>query len=253
VQALYAPAVVTSRGCSVGGMDLVQSNQRTIVEHMLGNGAVAFLGATRNSIAENTLIEVAFWNRILSGETLGEAFRGGINEMMVHWVDDGYSAGVRYSIDIEILYGDPAMTYYVPAEPIVKPASAELVENTVTVRGPAEWTLVQFLPEQLEEWNYEEDLFMYVGPGASPRTYWTGSHDSEDLYYGVNIHVPSAVNRIEEQSLVMDPLGWSGRFHTDSHQDGTYTIRWRVRLIDYDMTTGEIYSQMAQTSYELDR
>ena len=253
VQALYAPAVVTSRGCSVGGMDLVASSQRTIVEHMLGRGAVAFLGATRNSIAENTLIEVSFWNRILAGETLGEAFRGGINDMMVHWIDDNYSSGVRYSIDIEILYGDPALSYQAPAEPLVSPASAELVGDTVTVQGPADWTLVQFLPEQLEEWNYQEDLFMYVGPGAIPRTYWSGSHDSEDLYYGVNIDVPAPVSGIQEQTAVVNPLGWSGGYHTDSHQDGTHTLRWRVRLLDYDMATGEIYSQMDELTYGLVR
>ncbi|MBT6177099.1 MAG: hypothetical protein HOI23_07605 [Deltaproteobacteria bacterium] len=49
------------------------------------------------------------------------------------------------------------------------------------------------------------------------------------------------------------PLGWSGRFHTDTHQDGTYTIRWLVRLLDYDMANGEIVSQMSQASYRLDR
>lgn len=253
VQALYAPAVVTSRGCSVGGMDLVGSEQRTIVEHMLGKGAVAFLGATRNSIAENTLIEVAFWNHLLQGATLGEAFRAGINEMMVHWIDEGENSGIRYSLDIEILYGDPAMSFGVPAEPIVKPASAELVENTVTVQAPSDWSLVQFVPEQLQEWNYQDDLFMYVGPGVSPRTYWSGSHDSVDPYYGVNIHLPSPVNQVEQRSVVADPLGWSGRFHTDTHQDGTYTIRWRVRLLDYDMVTGEILSQAAEVTYTLDR
>jgi hypothetical protein len=234
-------------------MDLVATNERTIVEHMLGQGAVAFMGATRNAIAENTLIHVAFWNKVLEGKTIGEAFRSGINDMMVHWIDENNSAGVRYAIDTEILYGDPAMTFFVPGEPVVAPASAQMVENTVTVNGPGNWTLVPFFHEQLAEWNYQEDLFMYVGPGASPRTYWSGSYDQEDLYYGVSIDVTAPVSQIEQQSMVMDPLGWSGRFHTDSHQDGTYTIRWRVRLLDYDMASGEIHSQVSQTSYQLNR
>ena len=33
---LFAPAFVVSRGCSVGGIDLLNVDQRSIVDHMLG-------------------------------------------------------------------------------------------------------------------------------------------------------------------------------------------------------------------------
>lgn len=54
-----APSIVLSRGCSVGGIDLLPATSRSIVDHMLGTGAVAFIGASRNSIAHNTVIEVS--------------------------------------------------------------------------------------------------------------------------------------------------------------------------------------------------
>lgn len=170
------------------------------------------MGATRNAIAENTLIHVASWNKVLEGQTIGQAFRCGIKDLMVHWIDENISAGVRYAIDIEILYGVPAMTFFVPGAPEVAPASVNRVEETVTVTGPAGWTLVPFFHEQLAEWNYQEDIFMYVGSGASPRTYWSGSYDQEDLYYGVSVDVAALVTQIEEQSMVMEPIPFAGGF-----------------------------------------
>lgn len=253
VEALYAPAVITSGGCSVGGMDLVPSDRRTIVEHMLGRGAVAFLGATRAAISENTFIDVGFWNRVLAGETLGEAFQGGTNDMLVHWLDENRSAGVRYAVDTEILYGDPGLRIYVPAAPIMKPAMAEVDGDSVTVRGPEEWSVVPFRPEMMEEWNYEGDFYVYVGPGAAPRAYWSGSHDIEDLYYGVSIKVDTEVSSITQVSAPDYPLGWMGNFYTDNHNDGTATIRWRVRLIDYDFGTGMLKSEQDRFTYILNR
>ena len=249
--ALLAPSVVTSRGCSVGGMDLVDASRRTVVDHMLGQGAVAFVGATRNSIAENTLIEVSFWNHLLGGMTMGEAFRAGINDMIVHWLDERESSGIRYSLDIEILYGDPALQFRTPSAPMTRPAEVNLDGTNAVVLAPAMWNRVQFLPEQLAEWGYTGDLFMYVGHGASPRTYWAGAYDREDLYYGVNLVVDGPVSAVTETSMMEAPLGWSGSYYVDQHADGTSSLLWRVRLLDYDMVTGEILRAVDRAEYEL--
>ena len=117
--------------------------------------------------------------------------------------------------------------------------------------APESWSLVQFVPEQLAEWNFNEDLFMYVGHGASPRTYWSGSHDNEDLYYGVRIDVPQSVAQVTETTALASPLGWGGNHYEDLHPDGRRTVRWRVRLLDYDMSTGAISEQIEQARYEL--
>ena len=46
-EVLFAPTVVVSMGCSVAGMDQVFETQRTMVDHVLGSGAVAFMGASQ--------------------------------------------------------------------------------------------------------------------------------------------------------------------------------------------------------------
>jgi hypothetical protein len=248
---LLAPAVVVSRGCSVAGIDQLATSERSIVDHLLGSGAVAFVGASRNSIAQNTIIEVSMWNAVLSGSSLGDAFRSAINEAMVHWRDEGDSAGIRYSIDIEMLYGDPALTTFVPRPPLTDPARAVRVEDTVTVTPPEEWNVVQYHPEQLAEWNYGGDLFMYTGAGASPQTYWAGSYDREDMYYGVRVLLEDAPTSLEELGVHEEPLGWSGGLHLDSHQDGTVSAMWRVRLIDFDPLSGELTASAPEFTYRL--
>ena len=246
---LFAPAIVVSRGCSVGGIDLLNSNQRSIVDHMLGLGAVAFVGASRNSIAHNTIIEVSMWNHMLGGETAGQAFRSGINDTIVHWLDDNNSSALRYSLDIEVLFGDPAWAMSIPSEPVSLPAQATEDGNIVTVHPPEEWTLIQFMPGQLQEWNFTGDLFMYAGPGAIPKTYWSGSHDSEDLYYGVKIDRPNAPSSVSQHSAHNAPLGGTGKHYIDAHQDGSVSVHWSVRLIDYDMSTGELTEESPSFEY----
>ena len=246
---LLAPAVAVSRGCSVAGIDQLETNSRSIVEHLLGSGAVAFIGASRNSIAQNTVIEVSMWNHMLAGQSLGNAFKSGINDAVVHWRDEGDSAALRYSIDIEMLYGDPALHMFVPEAPIHAPAHALLDGNTVTVSGPEEWNAVQYHPEQLAEWNYDGDLFMYTGAGVSPHTYWAGSYDLEDMYFGVQVHLDEAPGSLEQVETTTDPLGWTGGVYVDEHQDGSVTALWRVRLLDFDAPTGDITGEALELQY----
>ena len=246
---LFSPAVVASMGCSVAGMDIVGPDERTIVDHILGSGAVAFLGASRNAIAENTYLHVAFWNDIFDGATLGQAYQKAINDLIVHWQDENGSAALRYTIDIEMLYGDPALTMDIPGEAQVAPAAARVEGNQVIVTGPEEWTMVQYAEAQLAEWNYDKDLFMYVGPGATPRTYWSGQYDNEDLYYAVSIPLAAGFGKLQQTTDLPDPLGWRGNAYVDDRLDGTQHLRWRVRLLDYEMTTGEIRSRADQIEF----
>jgi len=242
-----------SRGCSVAGIDLVPVGTPTVPGKMLGRGAVAFIGAPRNSIAGNTVTEVAFFNALLQGETLGQAMRSAFNNATVHYLDEGEDAGMRYVLDNEMLFGDPGLRFHVPAEPVTAPAHATLAEDVLTVAGPAQWTQVQFVPDQLAEWNYEGDLFMYVGPGAEPKTYWSGQYDNEDLYYTVGTRLPPGfmVGSLVDMAPRAAPLGWHGRHYVDVHQDDTSTLRFRVRLLDYDMQTGMIRDRVDQASYRL--
>jgi len=248
---LFAPAVVMSSGCSVGGIDMLRDDQRSIAEHMFAQGAVAFVGAARNAIAYNTIIQVSLWNQMLAGHTLGESFRHGVNDAIVHWLDDGSSA-MRYAIDTEIVFGDPAFRMHVPGEYETEPAAQTFDGSTLTVTGPEEWTMVPYHPEMLAEWGYESELYMYTAPGAIPRVYWAGSYDNQDMYFGVQLHLDEAPVSIEELSEAPSPLGLGGGLHIDEHADGSASAMWRVRLLDFDEHTGEIRAEQSEFVYAVD-
>jgi hypothetical protein len=248
---LFAPAITVSRGCSVGGMDLLRDDQRSIVDHLFGQGIVAFVGAARNSIAYNTIIEVSLWNQLLDGQTLGESFKHGINDAMVHWLDDD-SSGMRYSIDTEIVYGDPAFRLFVPGPYVTQPAAQDFDGTTLTVTAPELWTVVPYNPDQLAEWGYGGDLFMYTAPGAIPHTYWSGGYDNEDMYFGVQLHLDEAPDTITELGSYPSPLGWGGGFHIDHHADGTASAMWRVRLLDFDAETGVLTADEPSFAYAVE-
>lgn len=249
--ALLAPAVVMSRGCSVGGIDMLRDDQPSITEHMFAQGAVAFVGAARNAIAHNTIIEVSLWNQLLAGHTLGQSFRHGVNDAMVHWLDEGSSA-MRYAIDTEIVFGDPAFRIHVPATHETEPAAQHFDGTTLSVTAPEEWTLVAYHPEMLAEWGFGGDLFMYTAPGAIPSTYWAGSHDNEDMYFGVQLPLDAPPFTVEEMGDYPSPLGWGGGVHIDEHPDGSASALWRVRLLDFDAETGVITAEESEFTYRVD-
>ena len=82
---------------------------------------------------------------------------------------------------------------------------------------------------------------MYAGPGRS-QTYWSGSHDSEDLYYGVKVDRPTAPSAITAW-YTRCTIGGTGTSQIDTHQDGSVSVHWSVRLIDYNMYTGEVLTE----------
>jgi len=94
---------------------------------------------------------------------------------------------------------------------------------------------------------------MAVGPEDAPRTYWAGAHDNEDLYFGVALPVDGPVGRVVTDDAPSQPLRWSGNHYVHSHQDGTSTLSWRVRLIDYDMYTGEVIQGLGEMQFRIER
>ena len=106
--------------------------------------------------------------------------------------------------------------------------------------------------EQLAEWGYGGDLFMYTAPGVIPRTYWAGSYDREDMYFGVQLPLEEAPISVNEIGDYPSPLGWGGQAHIDEHADGSVSVMWRVRLLDYNQVTGEITAEQSEFVYEVE-
>jgi len=171
--------------------------------------------------------------------------------MTVHWLDENNNAGVRYSLDIEMLYGDPAMRVSIPGEALTAPAMAVQSNSEITLTGPEEWTLVPFKPDQLAEWNYTGDLNMYTAPGVTARTYWSGQHDNADLYYGVDIPVEPVATSVEQLDTLGAPLGLAGQAYIDTHPNGGQNMLFRVRMLDYDMYTGAVSGSVDTLRFQL--
>lgn len=56
---------------------------------------------------------------------------------------------------------------------------------------------------------------------------------------------------IEPVGKVPASLGWTGSCFVDEHADGSRSIYWRVRMIDGDMTSGEVRAQIDRLEFRL--
>ena len=125
------------------------------------------------------------------------------------------------------------------------------LNDEVTVTGPELWTKIRFNRAQLDEWSFNDDLFMYAAPGAEPKTYWSGSHDREDLYFLAKVTPDFVVEDVSALDSSSEMVGWNGNYYIDEHQDGSQSLLWQVRLLDYDMRTGEVLNQVGQVRFRL--
>jgi len=60
-----------------------------------------------------------------------------------------------------------------------------------------------------------------------------------------------AVVGVEPLDEVEKPLGWTGSCYIDEHSDGTRSLYWRCRFVDFDMTTGQMRHQVDRLSFRL--
>jgi len=272
--ALYAPAVVLSRGCHAAGIDECNPS---VASMMLGRGAVAYVGSPRSPISANTLTEVAFFNALLyGGKTLGQAMREALNKAAVHRLD-GHVMG-RYCIENELLLGDPGLCLTVPSRPEVPPVTTTVEGNVVTVDCPCNW-IVPIHHGQLVEWKCAGELFTCAAAAAEPETHFHEDHDNQVLYYTVAVTLPpqmsvskviaTEVSEITEDGSVHTrtaaagqwwptgntaPAGqwWpTGKHYAHKQSDGMTTIRWRLRLVEYEMRTGTVRTRLKSAQFRL--
>lgn len=261
---LHAPTILLSRGCHAAGID---EKNPSVAGRMLGRGAVAYVGAPRSPTSGNTLTEVAFFDALLcEGKTLGQAMRDAFNKATTHWLDGGRMS--RYCVENEMLFGDPALRFTVPSILRSLPAAAVLEGDIVTVRSPSEWEKVPILRAQLAEWKYRGDLFTYIAPGVDIETAWAGSgYDLQELYITAAIILPAGASvtsmrvlevvEIDGEGRELAVTGnagrwWeSGKYYQHVWHDGNSSLHFRVRLLDYDMTTGHIKGQLKRARFQL--
>ena len=285
---LYSPAVVVTRGCHGAGIDEGNQCDGSVAGRMLGRGCVCYLGSSRSPTTANTLTEVAFFHELLYGSeqqmSVGRAMRSAFNKAMVNHLDGGPMN--NYCLENEVLLGDPAL---VPCfanggvsstagsisrnklPQLVTPATSSCDEaGIVTVVGPSEWRRTPIHRAQLDEWKFKGDLFTYVAPYVEQETIWCGKgYDKQELYYvvfvvlpcGVSVKAVKALDAMEAEGgsskVQASQAGWTkrwwrnGQHFVQHHSDGSTTVRWRLRLLDYDMQTGDIKAVLKSARFQL--
>ncbi|MHC4201025.1 MAG: C25 family cysteine peptidase [Planctomycetota bacterium] len=252
---LLAPALVESAGCLTAALDH-DGAYRSVIARFLRNGAVGFVGNGRPGIGAQEHMRLAFWNGVLAGETIGQAHRRSQNSMCLEVMDRGQmekGGSMHYTLSIRTLFGDPAFRMRVPAKPKAAPAHVTVKGDTVTVHGPGAWWPVSIrIPEDWKMWTGKK-LYVCRAAGTYVSRNWCGGkYGRERNCTNAEIRTARRIKSIKQIQTPPKPLGWSGKYWTDEHADGTRTYRWRVRLLDLDQTTGKITSKTDRLDYRIE-
>jgi hypothetical protein len=251
---LLAPVVVESGGCLTGALDY-EPGFRSVISRLFRNGAVCFVGQTRPSIAQQEQQRAQFWNTLLAGGTLGNAYLAAQNSVANTVLETGQASGGpdHYQLHIRTLFGDPAFVPHLPSKPHSAPARVEVKDNLVSVHAPENWWQVKIrVPEDWKKWA-DKPLYAIRGTGTYPQRSWCGdAYDLEETYTNAELTTTRKVKSITQVQDLPKPLGWTGKHTVDENLDGSRTYRWRVRLIDFDQKSGEILNQLKRVDYRVE-
>ncbi len=254
-KALLSPCVVESAGC---GPTALHADRKfiSVVSHLFRNGAVAFHGNAVPSPAPHQELRYGFWTSVLGGSTVGDAHRDTLNRKMLTVLASGQlerGGTDRRTLFARHLYGDPAFQMYIPATRRVAPARTTVDGDQLTVHGPQQWYVAQIrVPEDWKRW-VDKPLYVLRAPGVYIRANWCGDqYDREEVYADVAWTTRRKVKSIRQTTKLPVPLGWPGTYHADANADGTTTYRWRIRMADFDQTTGTIRAAADRIDYRIE-
>lgn len=254
-QTLLSPCFVQSDGCSTAALDM-DDQCRSAPAQMMRNGALAFAGAARRNTAEGELFTTEFGNAIARGLSVGEAHRAALNAMMVAMLSRGQAAGgpYHYQLYIASAYGDPAIVFMKDnAGRELKHATHLEVDGmkaTVVVGGP--WQRSEYPP--VSDWNCPTPrIFTWRGLGVGAESTWypAESRNQDDLIYTAEARTTRKTTGVEAADDPDHRWKFDGKSYIDDHEDGTRSIYWRVRLVDFDMNKGEIRAQRDRAEFRL--
>lgn len=252
-EVLLSPCLVQSDGCSTAALDM-DPEHRSVAARLLRNGALAFVGHARRNTAVGEIFTSEFTNAVLAGQTLGQAHRSAINRMTVAALARGQASnGVyHYQRHIATAYGDPAVSFVRPPTGGLAAARLEIdgAHATVVMTGP--WLRSDYEP--LAEWGSTATriyTWRAIGVGAESSWYPPENRNQDELVFTAEARTTREVMGVE---AIGDPearWGFDGSVFFDHHEDGSRSVFWRVRLIDFDMTTGIVRAQRDRAEFRL--
>lgn len=252
-EVLLAPTIVESGGCGVACLDREPDN-RSVVARLLRLGAVAFAGGSRELSAEAQPLRMEFWNGVLAGQSIGQAHRRAVNSglMIVKDLMEGPGGAYRYSTNVRMQFGDPALKLNLPSKPITSPTKTTILGNKVTVFAPAKWSIVKtIVPPDWKQWG-DKPLYVVRAPGSYAMSSWSGEgRDKETPLVNAEFTTKIRVTSISQINALPESLGWNGKWYCSQNPDGTYTTRFTVRMIAFDQETGEINRKINKIEYEI--
>ncbi|MCP4460293.1 MAG: hypothetical protein GY816_20050, partial [Cytophagales bacterium] len=249
---ILAPSVVVSSGCHTAYIDNPYDHN-SIVKHLFQMGSVGFIGSPRYSTAIGAQIHHAFFNKILEGEPLGKAYQHGITSLTLSWLrsDQNDASFERERLNMMFL-GDPALVIHVPGAPEIAPATLTSNGNQVEITIPQTDWVSPLDPLTTQEWGYNGNLYLATIPGVEATTYWgAGGYDEEDHYFMAKYDTAENVQSVTQNETFQNPLGKSGSYFVDYHQDGSKSILWHVRVMDFDQETGSKNSVLNKVTYTI--
>jgi len=250
---LLAPCLVITSGCSPASLDQ-DERRRSVAARLLRNGAVAFVGNGRRGIAQGALYYSEMQNALLRGETLGEAHRTALNRSMVAILEKGEQerGPYRYQRGHFAAYGDPALALGLPRPRKAATAHVQAHGSRVEVAAPPVLTRIEYAP--LPEWKCRyPKLWTWNGLGLGTEASWRGgdNYDLHDLLMTAEVRTRRQYVGVEPPDKPPAPLGWTGSCYVDEHSDGTRSLYWRCRFVDFDQTTGTVRSQVGKLRFRL--
>merc|ERR1711870_158754 len=150
-----------------------------------------------------------------------------------------------------VLFGDPAFHLHLPRMPIAAPARVVVAGDVATAYAPDQWTINSETDALAHEWKWPGQLHYYGAPGVVSHYRWAGKYDTSKPYLFARFQTDKSVSNIVKLDEAPLGLGWSGKFLVDEHGDGTRTVIWRIRLLDYQTETGIINDQLSSQSFRV--
>lgn len=113
----------------------------------------------------------------------------------------------------------------------------------------------------MKEWKYQGDLFTFVAPLCEQEKFWCVNHDEQELYYCVEVVLSFKANifKIVLIDAKEDPFidmnfsnrWWQTKKYYLQHHSNQTIVRWRARLLQYDMKTSHISAQLKWARFKL--
>jgi hypothetical protein len=239
---LLAPSIAESGGCLTEAIHCYNTTpwQEMVSLQILRRGAICHIGCTATASFCYETPRVAFWIGIAAGDTLGQAWKNGA-------ITTEYCAQANISPGWDdeapvVLFGDPAVDINIPSSPTQTPAHVDVDGTTLTAIAPT-FTLGTY-----DDPGNPNNMYTYYGPGTYPE-YWTPAAN-----YLASYTTDGTITNLTETTSCPGGLGWPGSdaWFIDEHQDGTESVYWRVRFLEWAGTyNSTITNQLSSIKYNV--